>query len=330
MRCKLGLLAIASAVITFAVPALATPVTLNAVASPGGPALNQPVEWKVTKLDKTGAPTGDPLATGKAPVLKADLKPGAYVILATLGDIKIQQGLMVGSGNETRNIVVAAKTPVASTAAAPAAAPASTAKTTTSTAAAKPALPNPAVVGSAKLAIGMIPNSGRSAITEPIKWQVFTYSKGDTENGVLVANQNAPSGVFTLPTGTYVIRATYKETQSDLVIPMAAGQSYKYTINLYAGQAKLTAVTPTAAARDKVSWQIVREKPDETGKYKLVASSAEASPLLLVREGKYLVVARVGDMWGVQPLSVTAGRVTTSKVKLKRAEGAPLVIADAN
>jgi hypothetical protein len=328
MRCKLGLLAIAAAVITFAVPALATPVTLNAVASPGGPALNQPVEWKVTKLDKTGAPIGEALATGKAPVLKTDLKPGAYVILATLGDIKIQQGLMVGSGTETRNIVIAAKTPAASTASA--AAPASTAKATQTTAAAKPALPNPAVVGSAKLTIGMIPNSGRSAITEPIKWQVYTYSKGDTENGVLVANQNAPSGVFTLPAGSYVIRATYKGTQSDLVIPMTAGQSYKYTINLYAGQAKLTAVTPTTAARDSVSWQIVREKPDETGKYKLVTSSAEASPLLWVREGKYLVVARVGDMWGVQPLSVTAGRVTTTKVKLKRADGAPLVIAEAN
>jgi hypothetical protein len=273
------------------------------------------------------------MATGKAPVLKADLKPGAYVILATLGDIKIQQGLMVGSGNETRNIVVAAKTPVASAASAPAAAPAATAKATTTAAAkpAKPVLPNPAVVGSAKLAIGMIPNSGRSAITDPINWQVFTYSKGDTENGVLVAKQNAPSGVFTLPTGTYVIRATYKETQSDLVIPMAAGQSYKYTINLYAGQAKLKALTPGAtAAANKVSWQIVREKPDETGKYTLVASSAEASPTLLVREGKYLVVAREGDMWGVQPLSVTAGRVTTAKVKLKHAEGAPLIIADAN
>src|SRR5262249_39938149 len=118
--------------------------------------------------------------------------------------------------------------------------------------------------------------------------------------------------------------------QSDLVIPMAAGQSYKYTINLYAGQAKLTAVTPTTAARDNVSWQIVREKPDETGKYKLVTSSAAASPMLLVGEGKSLVVARVGDMWGVQPLSVTAGRVTTTKVKLKRADGAPLVIAEAN
>jgi hypothetical protein len=324
MRCKLGLLALASAVITFAAPALATPVTLNAVASPGGPALSQPVKWQITKLDKTGAPMGTPLASGEAPVLKTDLAPGAYVILATLGDTKIQQGLMVGSGSETRNIVIASKTPVASVAAT------STTKATQSTASAQAALPNPAVVGSAKLSIGMIPNSGRGAISEPINWQVFTYQKGATENGVVVANQTAPSGVFTLPAGSYVVRASYKGTQSDLVIPLGAGQSYKYTINLYAGQAKLTAVTPTTAARDQVSWQIVREKPDDTGKYKLVTSSAEASPLLWVREGKYMVIARVGDMWGVQPLSVTAGRVTTTKVKLKRSEGAPVVIADAN
>jgi hypothetical protein len=327
MRCKLGLLALASAVITFAAPALATPVTLNAVASPGGPALTQPVKWQVTRLDKTGAPMGQPLASGEAPVLKTDLAPGHYVIIASLGDTKIQQGLVVGSGNETRNIVIAAKTAAAT--AAPVAG--ATQKASQSAVAAKPAnaLPAVAVIGSAKLAIGMIPNSGRGAISEPITWKVFTYSKGATENGVVVANQTAPVGHFTLPAGSYVVRASYKGTQSDLVIPLQPGQSYKYTINLYAGQAKLTAVTASAAARDKVSWQIVREKPDETGKYKLVTSSAEASPLLLVREGKYLVIARVGDMWGVQPLSITAGRVTTTKVKLKRSEGAPLVVASA-
>lgn len=326
MRCKLGLLALASAVISFAAPAMASPVTLNAVASPGGPALSQAVHWQVTRLDKTGAPTGQPLAVGDAPVLKADLAPGHYVIIATMGDTKIQQGLVIGSGPETRNIVIASKAAVA--AATMAAKPAATAKTT---AAAKPVntLP-PASIGSAKLVIGMIPNSGRGAISEPINWKVFTYSKGATENGVVVANQTGPSGRFTLPSGSYVVRASYKGTQSDLVIPLQTGQSYNYTINLYAGQAKLTAVTPTTAARANVNWQIVREKPDDAGKYTLVTSSAEASPLLLVREGKYLVIARVGDMWGVQPLAITAGRVTTTKVKLKRSEGAPVVVASAN
>jgi hypothetical protein len=138
------------------------------------------------------------------------------------------------------------------------------------------------------------------------------------------------SATFTLPTGSYVVRAIYKGTQADLVIPLAAGQSYSYTINLYAGQAKLTAVKPTGPARDAVSWQIVREKPGADGKYQLVTTSSDASPQLLLREGNYLVVGRIGDMWGVQPLAVKAGRITTARVKLQRGDGAPVVVVAAN
>ena len=58
-----------------------------------------------------------------------------------------------------------------------------------------------------------------------------------------------------------------------------------------------------------------------------VTSSADASPQLLIREGNYLVVARQGDLWGTEKLTIKAGRTTTVKVKLKKADGAPTVIA---
>jgi hypothetical protein len=145
-----------------------------------------------------------------------------------------------------------------------------------------------------------------------------------------VAQKTISSASFTLPAGSYVIRAGYKGTQSDLVIPLQAGQSYNYTINLYAGQAKLTAVKPTGPTREPVEWKIVREKPGADGKYQLVTTSSESSPQLLLREGNYLVLGRVGDLWGVQPLSIKAGRITTTKVALKRGEGAPIVVASAN
>src|SRR5581483_9232494 len=145
-----------------------------------------------------------------------------------------------------------------------AATPAVVATGTPAVATAKPIAPTaPAVVvpagPSAKLVIGMIPNSDRAEITEPIDWQVYTYSRGVTENGTMVAEKNIAMASFTLPAGSYVLRAIYKGTQSDLVIPLAPGQSYHYTINLYAGQAKLSAVTPAGPARQPVAWQIVRE-----------------------------------------------------------------------
>ena len=339
MGIRLHRLALAAAMVFAASPVVlsspswASPVTLNAVDRPGGTVLNEPVQWQVLRLDSKGNPVATPAAVGTEPVLKAELKPGHYILVATRGTVTIKQGLVVGSGAETRNIVVSSAN--AAVKPTPGAAPVATASTgVPATAVVKPtaqtaAAPSaaPVVKANAKLTIGMIPNSGRKAITDPIGWQVYTYSKGVTENGQLVAERKGPSASFTLPAGSYVIRAAYKGTQSDLVIPLAPNQSYTYTINLYAGQAKLSAVNVGGTQLKQVNWQIVREKPGADGSYQLVTTSAEASPQLLIREGNYLIVARQGDLWGVQPLSVKAGRTTAAKVKLKKGEGAPVVVA---
>lgn len=331
-------LAIAAAVLFIAAPAWATPVTLNAVDQPGGTVISDPVEWQVQRLDKQGKPIPTPVAVGSSAVLKADLKPGHYIINAHRGTVAIKQGLVVGSSDEVRNIVVSAANaavqanPQAAKAANPPVtangAPAvATVKQIVAAGSAAQALP---AGPSAKFTIGMIPNSGRGFITEPIDWQVFTYTKGATENGQLVAHKSLSSATFTLPAGSYVIRAGYKGTQSDLVVPLQPGGSYNYTINLYAGQAKLVAVKPTGPAREAVEWTVVREKPGADGKYQQVTAIKETSPQILVREGNYMVIARIGDLWGVAPLAVKAGRITTTKVTLKRGEGAPIVVASAN
>jgi hypothetical protein len=344
---RFGRLALAAALVFAAIPAFASPVTLTAVDQPGGAALNEPVQWRILRLDNQGKAVETPAAVGQDPILKAELKPGHYIINAIRGTINIKQGLVVGSGPETRKIVVSnanaavkanglgsavatASTGAPATAVVQPLVPAKPAATTTKPA--KPAQTAQMIVKpNSKLTIGMIPNSGRSAITDPIGWQVFTYSKGVTENGQLVAEKTGPNATFNLPAGSYVIRAAYKGTQSDLVIPLAPNQSYTYTINLYAGNAKLSAANVGGTTLKKgVSWQIVRAKPSADGSYQLVTSSADASPQLLIREGNYLVVARQGDLWGTEKLSIKAGRTTTVKVKLKKAEGAPTVLADAN
>lgn len=332
-----GRLALAAAIVFAASPVWASPVTLNAVDRPGGAVLNEPIQWRVMRLDNQGKEVPTPAAVGTDAVLKAELKPGHYVIEAIRGTMHIRQGLVVGSAAESRNIVVSN----ANAAVKPTGQPVASATGAPATGAAKPLAPAQTAAAAApsqvvvkpnsKLTIGMIPNSGRGAITDPIGWQVFTYSKGVTENGQLVAEKQAPSATFNLPAGSYVIRAAYKGTQSDLVIPLSPNQSYTYTINLYAGQAKLSAVNVGGTQLKKdVAWQIVREKPSADGSHQLVTTSADASPQLLVREGNYLVVARQGDMWGVEKLSIKAGRITTTKVKLKKTEGAPVVVASVN
>ena len=334
MGIRFGRLALAAAIVFAASPVFASPVTLKAVDRPGGTVLSEPIQWRVMRLDNQGKEVPTPAAVGNEPVLKAELKPGHYTVEAIRGTMHIKQGLVVGSHSEDRNIVVsdanAAVKPTGQVAATATGAPATGTVKPLAPAQVAAAAPATQVIvkPNSKLTIGMIPNSGRGAISDPIGWQVFTYSKGVTENGQLVAEKTAPSATFNLPAGSYVIRAAYKGTQSDLVIPLAPNQSYIYTINLYAGQAKLSAVNVGGTQLKKdVAWQIVRAKPGADGSYQLVTTSKDVSPQLLVREGNYLVVARQGDMWGVEKLSIKAGRITTTKVKLKKAEGAPVVVA---
>ncbi len=333
MGIRFGRLALAAAFVVFAAsPVFASPVTLNAVDRPGGTLLHEPIQWRVMRLDNQGKEVPTPAAVGTNAVLKAELKPGHYIIEAIRGTMHIKQGLVVGSAAETRNIVVsdanAAVKPTGQVAAVATGAPATGTVKPLVPAQTAAATPSVIVKPNSKLTIGMIPNSGRGAITDPIGWQVFTYSKGVTENGQLVAEKMAPNATFNLPAGSYVVRAAYNGTQSDLVIPLAPNQSYTYTINLYAGHAKLSATNVGGTTmKTNVSWQILREKPAADGSYRLVTTSNEASPQLMVREGNYLVVARQGDIWGVQKISIKAGRITSLKVKMQKGEGAPTVIA---
>src|SRR5262249_37437675 len=68
--------------------------------------INEQVQWRVFLLDSKGKTIETPSAVGNEPVLKAELKPGHYIIEAIRGTVHIKQGLVVGSGPETRKIVV--------------------------------------------------------------------------------------------------------------------------------------------------------------------------------------------------------------------------------
>ncbi len=115
MGIRFGRLALAAAFTLVASSALLAStvrraVTLNAVDRPGGAVLNEPVQWRILRLDSHGQARGDAVGGRIEAVLKAELKPGHYMIEAIRGTVHIKQGLVVGSGAETRNIVVSPRT----------------------------------------------------------------------------------------------------------------------------------------------------------------------------------------------------------------------------
>lgn len=288
--------------------ALAVDVTINAVEAAGGPPVTEEIAWTVVRVDKeTGKPEAKPTVTGKAVALQAKLEPGQYIVTGVLGKTKASQAILVGEKATTRSIIMNEGGPKAAAAKKPVAGP------------------------PAQISINLKLSKGKKPVKEAVEWEVYEYSKGATESGEKVAAQKAATGVFTLPAGSYVVRARYQGAQADLVIPLAPGNSFKYTLNLYAGYAKLSALKPgKKKVMGDVTWQVLKQHPNKPGVYELVQSSNKPDPTLMLREGRYIAVAKIGDqLWGSESISVLAGETISKKISLKEGVGAPEV-ASAN
>ena len=264
-------------------------VTINATIGQGGAPLTEPVAWTITKLDNNGKPEKTPVVTESIPVLKTKLKAGQYQVIAKTKKLAAKQTFTVGKTAVSRTIIL----------------------------------------GTASVSIKMITSKGRKPVKEDIQWELLTYVKGEPQKGERVDLVTAPTASFTVPAGGYVIRATYKGVKADLVVPLQAGQSYDYTLNLYAGFGEAAAYNGKKKIAQDVNWQVVRQKPNEKGEYELVAQETGPAPKIMLREGKYLLIARYGNMWGSEKLDVTAAEVKSVKVKLKEElAGIPIIASE--
>lgn len=252
-------------------------ITMDAKVGNDGKPLTTPVSWTITKLDKNGKPEKKPVVTEKTAVLKTKLKAGQYQVIVKDSKMAAKQTFTVGEAPVVRTIVL----------------------------------------GNASVSIKMIMSKGRKPVKDAIEWKLLTYVKGQPDKGEQIDVVTAPTASFTIPAGGYVIRATYNGIKADLVVPLQAGQSYDYTLNLYAGYGEGAAYNDKKKIAQDVSWQVVREKKNEKGEYELVIEQTGAAPKIMLREGKYILIARYGDMWGSEKLNITAGEVASVKVKLK-------------
>jgi hypothetical protein len=265
--------------------ASAAEVTISATNGANGKAMTEPVSWTITKLDKNGKPGKTPAVQEAAAILKTKLKPGQYQVLGQAKGMAAKQTFTVGKEPVVRTVTF----------------------------------------GMSEISIKMITSKGRKPVKEPIQWEMLTYVKGQPDKGERVDIITAPTANFTVPAGGYVVRASYNGTTADLVVPLKAGQSYDYTLNLYAGYAEPVAFNGKTKIMQDVTWQVVREKPNEKGEYQLVTEQHSPEPKIMLREGKYLLIARFGDMWGKERLNVMAGELNKVKIKLVKDTGIPVI-----
>jgi hypothetical protein len=260
-------------------------VTISATNGADGKPIKEPVSWTISKLDKNGKPSKTPTIQEASAVLKTKLKPGQYLVFGQAKGMAAKQTFTVGKEPVVRTVTF----------------------------------------GMADISIKMITSKGRKPVAEPIQWEILTYVKGAPEKGQRLDMVTAPTASFTVPAGGYVVRASYNGTTADLVVPLKPGQSYDYTLNLYAGYTAALAFRGTKKVMQEVTWQVVREKPNEKGEYDLVTEVKSANPKIMLREGKYLLIARYGEMWGKENLNVTAGEVAKVKIKLVKDTNVPVI-----
>jgi hypothetical protein len=260
-------------------------VTINATNGVDGKAMTEPVSWTITKLDKNGKPAKKPAVQEATAVLKTKLQPGQYQVLGQAKGMAAKQTFTVGKEPVVRTVTF----------------------------------------GMSEISIKMITSKGRKPVKEPIQWEMLTYVKGKPDQGKRIDIVTAPTAKFTVPAGGYVVRASYNGTTADLVVPLKAGQAYDYTLNLYAGYAEPLAFKGKTKVMQDVQWQIVRAKPNAKGEYELVAEQHSPEPKIMLREGKYLLIARFGEMWGKENLNITAGELAKVKVKLTKDTGMPVI-----
>lgn len=237
--------------------------------------LTDPIQWTVVRVANGGVPQAV-LARDKKPEATFKLPPGKYIVEGIWKAIVVQRDIEVPEGKPVKLVFN---------------------------------------YNAGTVSMKMIPYTGGAPITTAVQWELYILRKGaganlqESDRLFLVV---APTQQFSLPEGSYVVRASYGGTSADLVMPIQAGSVYKYTINLYS--AKITFNAPNTD--QATSWQILRAKPDADGNRRMVASQTGAAPTFLLREGKYVVRVNNGKATAEQPFEVKAAKNTTVKVKL--------------
>lgn len=251
---------------------------LQAIVVTGANPIKDKITWTVVRPESAGQPAVA-LARQTAAQPSFKLPPGSYVIEASWQGLRSQRPVTISASKPTTFVLN---------------------------------------FNTGSIKMKMIPYTGAEVISTPVQWDVYPHKKGlggNLDPAMRVASVSSAQQQFTLPAGQYIVRASYGGTTADLVVPIEAGHTYKYTINLYSANVKLT---PVGAQGDNIVWSVFRQKLDTHGNRVLVQTRTEGSPTLLLREGNYIVAARQGDKAGETLVQVAAGTTPKIKITLKK------------
>ena len=172
-----------------------------------------------------------------------------------------------------------------------------------------PPEPAPASSGPAKLKVQAVLASGRPPLEKALSWKVFEAEADFEGNRKQVAWEIAPSQIFTLPPGRYLLTADYGNTHRETEVSLDPGEERVFTFDLQAGQVKVDAVLAAGKPRidGDVSFKVFEAEPDFEGNRKQVAWELRPSHIFTLPAGRYLVTAEFGYARAEQEIEVEPG-----------------------
>jgi hypothetical protein len=171
--------------------------------------------------------------------------------------------------------------------------------------------------------LAMIPDRKGKPIKDPVRWQVYLYSKEGVDDKRKVTELVDPSPQLVLAPGYYFVHSNYQGIDAEIVAEVKLGILYKYTVVAYAGKVQLSAVDAKGRPlKSNIEWSIARAPKDATAKRTAIVTDKTANPQLMMGEGKYVVVARSGNLVGEAPFEIKQFDLKAVKVQLKPQGGA--------
>ena len=162
----------------------------------------------------------------------------------------------------------------------------------------------------------VIPHGGAAPLTSAIDWQILTFGRDAGGRRQLVAEAKGPQPELALPEGFYLAQAQTRDALVKHTIEVAAGRSYSYTLDMNAGAVAVSAVLGRGgpSVRETVDWQVF--KAGDTAFSKPVTTRRAADGRFLLRQGRYVILARQGQWRGRTNVEVRAGNERRLTVEL--------------
>lgn len=162
----------------------------------------------------------------------------------------------------------------------------------------------------------VVPHGGAAPLTSNIDWQILTFGRDASGRRQLVAEAKGPQPELALPEGFYLAQAQTRDALVKHTIEVAAGRSYSYTLDMNAGAVAVSAVRGRGgpSVREAVDWQVF--KAGDTAFSQAVTTRRAVDGRFLLRQGRYVILARQGQWQGRANVEVRAGNERRLTIEL--------------